>query len=113
MNARTIRYAAVGLGLLVLLIVGGWLVLRETATPSAEAPAAVTNAPLHVHRFMPPPLPAEDTTPGTPATPTDDAAATNAATLYRQAFALFDNLSKEEKDLSGNWWTNVDETVET
>ncbi len=38
---------------------------------------------------------------------------TNAATIYRQAFAMFDALSKEQKELIGNWRTNVDASVET
>ena len=37
---------------------------------------------------------------------------TNAATIYRQAFALFDTLSQTQKDLVTNWRTNVDASVE-
>jgi cell division septation protein DedD len=37
---------------------------------------------------------------------------TNAATLYRQAFALYGALSKDEKGILVDWRTNVDASVE-
>jgi len=43
---------------------------------------------------------------------TENVTQTNAAVIYRQAFALFDALSKEEKGVLVDWRTNVDASVE-
>jgi len=41
-----------------------------------------------------------------------ESATTNAAVLYRRAFALYDALTQEQKGMLGDWRTNVDASVE-
>jgi hypothetical protein len=47
-----------------------------------------------------------------PAGQSEESTVTNAAAIYRQAFALYDALSKEEKGLLADWRTNADSSVE-
>jgi hypothetical protein len=110
MNGRTIRYAAVGVGILALLIILGWFALRET--PPGETSAEIVNMPARVS-VTPPTLPAEDTTRESVAVPTGDVTPTNAAVLYRQAFALYDALSTEQQDFILDPKTNIDSSART
>jgi hypothetical protein len=113
-QSRTIRYAAAGFCVLALLILFGWLVLREPP-PSPEPPPvrAVTASPRaqSVDSLF---TPDDEAPPETLANQVtgSETANTNAAAIYRQAFALHDALSKEQKDLIANWRTNVDASVE-
>jgi hypothetical protein len=113
-QSRTIRYAVAGLCGLALLMIFGWLVLRETP-PSSEPPPvrAVTVTPRA--RSVDLLFTSDDEAPRE--TPTNQVAGsetanTNAAAIYWQAFAIFDTLSQTQKDLVANWRTNVDASVE-
>ncbi len=116
MNQYQIRassYAVAGACALVLLILLGWLALREPTVPVDERPAKVATSPLRA-RYVNPLLDAEDDRQGD--TPTNQVVLSattnsNAAVLYRQAFALLDSLSKEQKELIKDWRTNVDQSV--
>src|ERR1035437_6810869 len=106
-QSKTTRYAVAGLCGLALLLVIGWLALREPSPPSPDLPPikAVTaspRAPIFTSN--------NDAAQETPTKPVAESAPipTNAATIYRQAFAIFDALSNDQKDLIGNWRTNVD-----
>ena len=114
-ESRTIRYAMAGFCVLALLMIFGWLVLREPP-PSSEPPpvrvVTVTPRARSVDALFTP----DDEAPHEAIANQvagSELTATNAATIYRQAFAMYDALSKEEKDLIGNWRTNVDASVET
>ena len=97
-QSRTVRYAVGGLCGLALLLLLGWLILRESP-PSPVQSAKFAPIPSSVS----PPAPSftpDETVPHEPATnqvavPT----VTNAAVFYQRAFALYDALTKEEKDL--------------
>lgn len=107
-QSKTARYVIAALcGLMVLLVIV-WLALRESPPPPDLPPVqAITSSRI--------PLVAPDN-PAPQGVPTNQVAEsalipTNAATIYRQAFAIYDALSKEDKDLIGNWRTNVDASV--
>jgi len=104
-QSKTTRYTAAALCGLALLLVIGWLTLRESPPPSPDLPPirAVTVSPRI-------PLVVTDNT-APQETSTNQVAEsapipTNAATLYRQAFAIYDALSKEQKDLTAGGRTN-------
>jgi len=108
-QSRTIRYAVAGVCGLALLLLLGWLARRESPSPSDQsvkvapvAPSALPAAPLIT--------PDEDVSRETPTNHVAETT-TNGATIYRQAFAIFDALSKEEKDLIIRGPTNVDASV--
>src|ERR1017187_5262623 len=109
-QSKAIRYAMAGLCGLALLLVIGWLALRESPPPSPDLP------PVRAIAVSPRiPLPAPDNV-APQETYTNQVAEsapipTNAATIYRQAFAIYNALSQEQKDLIGNWRTNVDSSV--
>ena len=108
-QSRTIRYAVAGLCGLALLLLLGWLVLRENASTSDQSVGVATvtpSAPPATPLFTPD----EEVSRKTPTNQVAEVV-TNAATIYRQAFALFDALSKEEKDLIRGGATNVDASV--
>jgi hypothetical protein len=112
-QSRTIRYAVAGLCGLTLLLFIGWLVLREPRPPSDQQPVRVVTAAPRAHREAPLVTLDDDAPHETPATnQVAEAATTNAATFYQQAFALYDALTKEQKGLIGNWRTNVDAAAE-
>jgi hypothetical protein len=97
-QSRTLRYVVGGLAGLALLILLGWLVLRESP-PTPDQSVKIASAPPHI----PPPAPLS---PPDKEIPHDSATSkvaesttTNAAVLYQQAFALYDALTKEEKGL--------------
>jgi len=109
-QSKMARYAVAGLCGLALLLVIAWLALREPPPPSPDLPPvkAVTVSPS-VPLFTPDNAPLRET-------PTNTVAEsapipTNAATIYRQAFTLYNALSQEQKDLIGNWRSNVDTSV--
>jgi hypothetical protein len=105
-QSKTTRYIVAALCGLALLLVIGWLALRESPPPSPDLPPvrAVTVSPS-----VPDNAAAQDTS----TNPAAESAAipTNAATIYRQAFAVFDALSQDQKNLLKNWRTNVDAAV--
>ncbi|HTS20032.1 MAG TPA: hypothetical protein VMP11_20830 [Verrucomicrobiae bacterium] len=70
-------------------------------------PAPTSNESVAVAVVAPPFAPDADASRETPTNQTAEAI-TNVATIYRQAFALFDALSMEEKELTLDWRTNVD-----
>ncbi len=108
-QSRTIRYAVAGFCGLALLLLLGWLVLRENASTSDQSVGVATvtpSAPPATPLFTPD----EEVSRKTPTNQVAEVV-TNAATIYRQAFALFDALSKEEKDLIRGGATNVDASV--
>jgi hypothetical protein len=96
-QSRTIRYAVAGLCSLALLLVIGWLVLHEPRAASDQQPVKAATASPRTCRVAP--LVESATT------------NVNAAAIYRQAFAIYDALTKEQKDLIANWRTNVDASV--
>jgi hypothetical protein len=110
-HSKTIRNAVAGSCVFLVLLLLGWFVLREPPVPAADQPVAAAIAPPRV-RHVSPRFAAEDdadreTMTNQIAAPT----APNAAMLYRQAFALYDELSEEQKHLIVNWRTNVDSSV--
>ena len=115
-ESRTTRYAAAGVGALVLLLVIGWFVVREEPPPPTEQPPArVVNAAPRERSVAPLfTAPDEEAARETPTNQVAESATanTNAAVIYGQAFALFNALSKEEKGLITDWRTNVDAATE-
>jgi hypothetical protein len=110
MNRRSIGFVLVGIMVLLIFVFLGRYALRETPPePTTAQTEPVRPEPLRRARpaSHPAELPAE-----TPVKQPEDLAATNAAALYRQAFALYDALSKDEKGVLGDWRTNVDALVE-
>ena len=113
-ESRTIRYAVAGLCGLLLLTFIGWLVLREPPPSSdQQQPAKVVTAAPHARHVAPQFMPDDDAQRETVTNQVAEPATTNAnaAAIYQQAFAIYDALSKEQKDLIGNWRTNVDSSV--
>ena len=108
-QSKKTRYVVAGLCGLALLLVIGWLALRKSPPPSPDLPPAraVTvspRAPLFASNNAAPPETSTNPVAELSAIPT------NAATIYRQAFAIFDALSQDQKDSLNNWRTNVDAT---
>jgi len=111
-QSRTIRYAVAGVCVLALLMLFGWLVLREPA-PSSEPPPVRVVTVTPRTRSVDLLFTADDETPRETLTnQVAGSATTNAATIYWQAFGIFDTLSQTQKDLVANWRTNVDASVE-
>jgi hypothetical protein len=113
-QSRTIRYAVAGLCVLALLMLFGWFVLRELP-PSSEPPPVGAVTALPRARNVDPLFTPDDEAPHETLTNQvagSETANTNAAAIYRQAFAIFDTLSQTQKDLVANWRTNVDSLVE-
>jgi hypothetical protein len=107
---RVSRYVLGGAALLGLFLLG-WFVFRKE--PEHQP---VADVPIKPHVQLDPLLyrPAGALSHQTPPSPTNDnSTTTNAAVFYQQAFELFDALPKEQKDLLGNWRTNVDASIET
>ena len=111
-HSKAIRYVVAGLGVLALLILIEWFALREPPTPTNEQPAQAVSASPPERPITPLFAPASDAQHEAPASQVIERAETNAAMVYRQAFALYDALSKEQKDIVSNWRTNVDASVE-
>ena len=113
-DSRTIRYAVAGFCGLALLLVIGWLVLREPPPSSEPPPVRVVTASPRARSVDPLFMPDDEVTRETLTNQVAESATTNgnAATIYRQAFTLLDALSQEQKDLIKDWRTNVDASVE-
>jgi hypothetical protein len=109
---RAIPYVVVGIGIIALLAILGWLALREPSAPTNEQPAEAVSAMSRERHVTPPLPPVDEPQSEGPASPDLETVETNAATIYRQAFALYDALSKEQKEIVSNWRTNVDASVE-
>jgi hypothetical protein len=97
-------------GLAALLIVLLFFVLKSPRqTPSR---LGAHPSPSSQKGIAAPPVARVVHSRGQPAEPTDSAAVAaaepNAADFYRQAFALYDALSKEEKDILSDWKKEVD-----
>jgi hypothetical protein len=97
-----------GAVVLCLFIVLGWFVFRQEPPPPNQQPVKVETAKPVAPVFEPD----DDVSSETPTNQPENSITTNAADLYRQAFALYDALSKDEKGLLGDWRTNVDASVE-
>lgn len=110
-HSKTIWYAVAGLCGVTLLIVIGWVVLREPSSSSNQQPARAATASPRARREAPLYTPDDDAPRETLTNQVAESATTNAATIYQQAFAIFDALSKEEKDLIIGGRTNVDASV--
>ena len=113
-QSRTIRYAVAGVCVLALLMLFGWLVLREPPPSSEPPPVRVVTASPRA-RSVDPLFTPDDEAPRETVTNQiagSEMANTNAAAIYWQAFAIFDTLSQTQKDLVANWRTNVDASVE-
>jgi hypothetical protein len=109
-QSKTTRYTVAALCSLALLLLIGWLALRESPPPPPELPPvrAVAVSPLAPLVATDIAVPQENST-----NPIVESAAipTNAATIYRQAFALYDALSKEQQYMVTDWRTNVDPSI--
>jgi hypothetical protein len=112
-DSRTIRNAVAGLCGLALLLVLGWLVLREPPLSSEPPPVRVLTASPRARNVDPLFTPDDDAPRETVTNQVAESATanTNAAVIYREAFALYNALSKEEKELIGEWRSNVDASV--
>ncbi len=111
-HSKTIRYAGAGVCVVVVLFLLGWFVLREPPVPANDQPIETATVPPRVrhvaHRFA-----SEDAADReTMTNQVAESPTTNAATIYRQAFALFDLLTDEQKGLVKDWRTNVNAEVE-
>jgi hypothetical protein len=110
-QSRKVRNATIAVSSLALLIPLGWFALREGPTPAAEASAQAVSISSHPS-LSSSVLPAEQITQEPVSTPPADATLTNAAVLYRQAFALYDALSDAQKAFIGDPKTNIDASAE-
>jgi hypothetical protein len=108
---RIIASAIAGILFLFVLALVLRYSLRESSRPiERQSPQ---NAELQPRQVAPVSAFPDEPQPETPtASQTEESTVTNAATLYRQAFALYDALSRDEKDLLRDWRTNVDAAVE-
>jgi hypothetical protein len=114
MNASQKKMAGYTLGgivVLVLIVFLGRQALRET--PPEPTTAQTESVKPEPRRRVPPISHSAELPVETPASQAEALAVTNAATLYRQAFALYDALPENEKELLRDWRTNVDASVET
>jgi hypothetical protein len=103
-------YALAGIAILLIFAFLGRYALRET--PPEPAAAKTEPARPEPQRRARSVFPSAELPAETLVSQPQDSAMTNAATLYRQAFALYDALSKDEKGLLGDWRTNVDASAE-
>jgi hypothetical protein len=110
MNRRSIGFVLVGITVLLILVFLGRYDLRHTP-PEPTAAQTEPAAPEPLRRARPA-APSAELAAETPVSQSEDLSATNAATIYQQAFALYDALSKDEKGLLADWRTNVDASVE-
>ncbi len=111
-HSKTIRYAAARVCVLLVLLLLGWFVLREPPVPANDQPIETATAPPRV-RHVAPRFASEDAADReTMTNQVAESPTTNAATIYRQAFALLDLLTDEQKELVRDWRTNVNAEVE-
>ncbi len=111
-ESKTTRYAVAGVCGLLLLVLLGWFVLREPPAATDDQRVKAATAPPRVRHVAPRFTPEDDTARETTTNQVTESQVTNAAVLYRQAFALYDALSKEQKGIVSNWRTNLDASVE-
>jgi len=98
--------------LLTLTLVVRYL-LRESSPPAVAQSAQTEDPERQPRRPVPASEFADEQEPETETmSQAENLRTTNAATLYQQAFALYDALSKDEKGLLVDWRTNVDASVE-
>ena len=110
----TRRYAMGGCAVLCLLVLFAWVVLRERPSPAGQQPVVVESARSPAPDMAPEVERAaapihEETAPQEPAS-----VVTNAADLYRQAFALFTAFTNDPAAMLilSDWQTNVDAATE-
>jgi hypothetical protein len=111
MNAPSSRKSLYVFGaaiVLCLLIVLGWFAFYQEAPPPDQQPMKVET----VKPAAPALEPTDDLSSETPTNQPNDSVTTNAADLYRRAFALYDALTNDEKNILRDWHTNVDASVE-
>ncbi len=106
---RTIRFAVAVFCVVALLIVVGRLALREPPVSPNERPSAVVATPPPVYHIA---SPLNGAGREADSNRVIEATSTNAAAIYRQAFVLYEALSNGEKEVIGNWRTNVDPLVD-
>jgi hypothetical protein len=106
------RYAVAEVCVVALLIFVCRVALREPPADKSGHPATVATAPPRIREVTHPLTLADNSSPETTANRLDESATTNAAAIYRQAFALYEALSNEQKQVISDWRTNVDASVE-
>jgi hypothetical protein len=113
MNAaqrRMTGYVLAGMAVLLIFVFLGRYALRETPTePPTTEPEPPKPEPQQTTRSI---FRSDEPPMETPVSQPDAALTTNAATLYQQAFELYDVLSKDKKGILGDMRTNVDASVE-
>jgi len=107
------RYVWGGIAVLCLLILLGWLAFRQSSPPPEQLPAKVESPKPQARSEAPVFETADDSTQKAMVGQTNASVTTNAADLYRQAFALYDALTNDEKNILSDWRTNVDASVES
>ena len=105
-------YAVGGGVVLCLFIVLCWFAFHKQRSPLDQESVKTEAAKPHARHAAPAFEPADDLSSEEPTNQPNDSASTNAAVIYRQAFAHFDELSKEQKTIASDWRTNVDASVE-
>jgi hypothetical protein len=110
---RLTTYAVAAFVFLFILCLVCRYALRETSSSARQEPPTIEPARPEPRQAALPDLASpEELQPQTPASQPENVAVTNAAALYRQAFALYAALSKDEKGILADWRTNVDASVE-
>ena len=100
-----------GAAVLCLFIILAWFALREEPSPLDQQPAKTetVKSPAHVAPLL---EPLDEVPNETPTNHPDDSASTNAAVIYRQAFDLFNAMSREQIYNVSDWRTNLNASVE-
>jgi hypothetical protein len=109
---RITVYAVAGIVLLFLLVFVTRYLLRETPSSAQQEPPTIEPSKPPPRQAMLPDFPSSDGPQASPANEPENSTLTNAAAIYRQAFALYGALSKDEKGILVDWRTNVDASVE-
>ncbi len=109
---RISAFAVAAIIVLFVLFVACRLALREPSpSPQQEPPG--TESAKSLPRQTSLDFAAIDNQPAEPPVgQLENSTVTNAAVLYRQAFALYNTLSKDEKGLLVDWRTNVDASID-
>lgn len=106
------KYVLSGTAVVCLFIILGWFAVHKERSPLDQRPIQVEQVKPQAHPIEPILIPADDVVAETPTNQPNDSAVTNAATLYRQAFDLFNALTKDQQLITHDWQTNVDASVE-
>ena len=109
---RLITYAVAAIVVLFILFVVCRLALREPSTSTQQEPPKTEPTKPLPRQTSPDFLASDDQPSEPPVNQAEESVVTNAAQIYRQAFALYNALSKDEKGLLVDWRTNVDSSVE-